>query len=50
MKKELKFLRNQLDYYKGFLDVVVKFKEDIREEDLRNAQVRMNFVAKVAEL
>jgi hypothetical protein len=50
MKKELEFLRNQVDYYHGYYSVVGKFKEDIQEEDHRHAQVRMKFVPKVAEL
>jgi hypothetical protein len=29
--KELEFLRNKVDYYQGYYDVVGKFKEDIQE-------------------
>jgi hypothetical protein len=31
MKKKLELLRNQVSYYKGSPDVIIKFMEDIRE-------------------
>jgi hypothetical protein len=43
MRKELDFLRNHVSYYKGSLDVIAKFVEDILKEDSKHEDM-INFL------
>jgi len=46
MKRELSFLRNQVDYYKGSCETVTKFVE----ENKKHAQIKGYFLEKTTEL
>jgi hypothetical protein len=50
MKREITSLRNQVSYYKGSLDIVTKFVEDILEENMKHEQIGISFISKIIEL
>jgi hypothetical protein len=50
MKKEIEFLRNQVNYYKESWETITNFIDNVLEESEKHEQVKRNFLEKIVEL
>jgi len=50
MKMDITSLRNKVSYYKGSPDIIIKFVEDIMEENMKHEKIGVSFISKIAEL